>query len=91
MLVQWLHNGWLVDAIIGLTLLEAIVLLAYRHGTGRGLGAEALLPNLAAGVCLMLALRAALQGAAWHWIALALAGAGLAHLLDLRARWRQSR
>jgi hypothetical protein len=40
------------------------------------------------GVCLMLALRAALAGSAWPWVPLALAAALLAHLADLRARWR---
>jgi hypothetical protein len=44
---------------------------------------------LLAGACLMLALRAALVGASWEWVAAPMAGAGVAHLLDLRLRWRR--
>jgi hypothetical protein len=39
------------------------------------------------GVCLMLAIRAALSGAAWPWVPAALAAALVAHLADLRERW----
>jgi apolipoprotein N-acyltransferase len=44
-------------------------------------------PTLRAGAALLLALRAAITGAAWPWIAAWLAAAGLAHLADLRTRW----
>jgi hypothetical protein len=40
------------------------------------------------GVCLMLAVRAALVGAIWPWVPIALSGALIAHLFDLRVRWR---
>jgi hypothetical protein len=35
----------------------------------------------------MLALRAAIADAAWPWIVLPVAAAGLVHALDLRSRW----
>ncbi len=44
--------------------------------------------NLLAGGCLLLALRFALTGAAWWIVAACLAGSLLAHLLDLKQRWR---
>jgi hypothetical protein len=78
----------LVDLAIGLVLLELVVLLAWQRGSRPS--APAWLPNLAAGLCLMLALRAALGGAHAVWILLALmasGGAHLAHLADLRRRW----
>ena len=74
-----------VDAIIALTLLEAAALLALRPRWAL----RALLPTLVAGLCLMLALRAALAGAAWPWLALPLLVAGTAHGVDLALRWRQ--
>jgi hypothetical protein len=40
------------------------------------------------GICLLLAVRAALAGAAWPWVPMTLAAALVAHLLDLRSRWR---
>ncbi len=79
----------IVDLVMAFVVLEAAALPAWRRRTGAGVAAADLLPNLAAGFCLLLALRAAMAGAAWPWIALALLGSGLAHLLDLRRRWRR--
>jgi len=88
-MIDLLQGAALVDLVIAFTLVEALGLLAYRRATGRGIAARLLLPNLAAGLCLLLALRAAVQHAGWPWIALALAAAGVAHLADLRMRWRR--
>jgi len=44
--------------------------------------------NLLAGGCLLLALRFALIAAAWWMVAACLAGSLVAHVLDLRQRWR---
>jgi hypothetical protein len=46
---------------------------------------------LLAGLFLLLALRGALAGAGWRWIALALTAACLAHVTDLGYRWRTVR
>jgi hypothetical protein len=67
--------------------LEGIGLLLYRRSTGRGLGPLTILTGLVPGACLVLALRGALVGAWWGWIALALSVSLLAHLVDLRQRW----
>ncbi|HEX8373858.1 MAG TPA: hypothetical protein VF606_01615 [Geminicoccaceae bacterium] len=81
-------NGRIVDLILGLTVLEAVALVAFHRRTGRGVALADLLANLLAGVCLLLALRAALLGAWWGWIALCLSASLVAHLIDLRRRWR---
>jgi hypothetical protein len=85
-MAAWVAGGAFVDAVIAVTLAEAIALAAWRRATGRGLAAADWAPNLAAGLCLMLALRTSLADAAWPWIVAALAGAGLAHAADLLRR-----
>ena len=76
---------WVVDAAIVFTVLEAAGLWAYGAARRRPQWrAEAL--NVAAGLLLMSALRAALAGAGWPCIAVCLACAGAAHAVDLRTR-----
>ncbi|MBZ8139111.1 hypothetical protein CLD22_04240 [Rubrivivax gelatinosus] len=79
----------LVDLVIAVTLLEAAVLAVFHARTGRGLAPRDFAANLCAGLALMLAVRAALAGAPWTWVAAGLAAAGVAHLLDLRRRWKR--
>lgn len=79
----------MVDAAIAITLTEWLALALYHRITGRGLPAQSYALNLLSGLCLMLALRSALQGQAWFWGAGCLAASGLAHLVYLRRRWRQ--
>ena len=81
-------NGHIVDLILGLIVVEAAVVAVYHRKTGRGVGTADLVSNLLSGICLLLALRAAMVGASWMWIALALAASLVAHLADLRRRWR---
>jgi hypothetical protein len=76
-----------IDLVIVVTFAEGLALALYRRVTGRGLGALDFVPNLAAGLCLMGALRCVVHASGWAWAALFLALAGLAHLIDLRARW----
>lgn len=80
----------LVEGVIALTLLEAAAIAAWRHWRGTGPALRDWALHLASGLCLMLALRAALvDSAAPVWMAwLALAGA--VHALDLRLRWIRS-
>jgi hypothetical protein len=81
-------SGRIIDLILALVAVEAIVLLAYRLLTGRGIPAAGLLVNLFAGVFLLLALRSALLNLDWIWTAGWLAAALVAHLADLAQRWR---
>jgi hypothetical protein len=86
-MLMWLTDGRIVDLVLAVTLVEALVLGSYHHRTGRGLAPAVVLALLLPGVCLMLALRAALIDAWPGWIAFWLAAAFAAHLLDLRQRW----
>jgi len=86
---EFFTSGRIADLIVLLMVVEGVLLIAYRRRTGRGIAGRALWGNLASGACLLLALRGALVGAHWTWIALALAGALVAHLADLRCRWRE--
>lgn len=81
-------GGHVVDIILALTVAEALLIIRHYRRTGRGLPPSDLLPTLAAGAGLLLALRAALTGADAHIIALWLLVAMVAHLVDLRGRWR---
>jgi hypothetical protein len=81
-------SGRIVDFILLFMLVEAAVLLIYRRETGRGPAPVALVMMLAAGLCLLLALRAALMGAGWQIVAAWLAAALVAHLADLWLRLR---
>ncbi len=85
--MEWLFaSGRIVDLILVLVAVEAVVLfLLARSGRISG-GAAGILANLAAGACLMLALRAALVGAWWGWTAVWLAAALAAHVEDMRRR-----
>lgn len=80
-------SGRIVDLVLAITAIEAALLLAYHRRTGRGPAPKDVVGMLLAGACLMLALREALVGAEWRWIALWLAAAFVAHLNDLRRRW----
>lgn len=70
----------MVDGILVLVILEAIVIAS--------LGRASILPNLLAGFMLLIAMRLAIGGAALPWVGLSLGLAGVAHLADLRRRWR---
>lgn len=82
----WIESGRIVDLILALVVLEALGLAWWLRGRG---GVLPLAPTLVAGACLLVALRAALAGAGWAWIAAALAGALAAHLADLGIRLRR--
>ncbi len=80
-------SAHLIDLILSLTLLEAGCLWLWHRQSGRGPGPAALVSLLMPGVCLMLALRAVLAGAAWPWMPAALAAAFVTHLADLAVRY----
>ncbi len=87
-MAELFESGRIVELIVAAMVLEALVLLAlYLRGRVR-VPIAGLLLNLAAGVCLLLALRAVLTGSEWSiagaWLAAALA----AHVADLALRLR---
>ena len=83
-----IESGRLVEAILVLTLLEWCALAVYHRRTGRGVAQADFAPYLLSGMFLLAALREALVGAWWGWVAAGLTGALAAHLVDLRRRWR---
>jgi hypothetical protein len=85
-MAEFFSSGRVVDLVLAVMALEVLALWAW-HRSGRGIAPIDLWPNLAAGACLLLALRAALAGHSWMWVALALAASGMAHLIDLARRW----
>lgn len=79
-------SGRVIDLVLALVALEVFALPWLLRRLSAGVTLGMLLPNIAAGVALMLALRASLTDARWQWIALALFIALLAHLYDLYRR-----
>lgn len=85
---DWFASGRIIDIVLLLVALEALALAFWRRRSGRGPTSLALLPNLLAGASLMLALRFALTGMSWVWIALMMVVSLVAHAFDLAARLR---
>jgi hypothetical protein len=75
---------------VDLVLLVIVAEFAFLSLRPRRAGAQASIVDrllaLAPGVCLLLALRAALVGAGWMWVALALAASFPFHIADLVRR-----
>lgn len=83
------ESGRIVDLILLLMALEALLICALAYGLRLRLPVAGLCLNLAAGACLLLALRAVLLDSGW-WLAGAWLSAALfAHLGDLWLRLRQ--
>jgi hypothetical protein len=75
-----------VDLALLLLAVELAALAGWRRATGRGPAVSDLLANAAAGAGVLLALRAALTGAGWPWVAAGLSASLVAHLFDLARR-----
>ncbi len=80
------ESGRIADLIIALTVAEGLVLWLIYATKGWGLRPARLAMMLMPGIFLLLALRLALTGAWWGWIAVMLAAALVAHLGDLALR-----
>jgi hypothetical protein len=89
-LAEWWGAGWtgVIDLVLLFTVLEAAILILWSRRAGRGLSPTVVWRMLLPGICLMLALREALAGRAWPFVPLALTAALIAHLADLKGRWR---
>jgi len=81
-------GGALFALILAFLPIEFLVLNAYHRRTSRGIPPRLLLGDIGAGMALLAAALAALRGAAWPLIAVALLAALAAHLFDLRQRWK---
>ena len=87
-MAEWFASGHLVDAILLLVVCELIALTLLWQRSRRGVAPADLLPNILAGAFLLLALRLVLGEAGWMYCAASLGAGGLAHIIDLRRRWR---
>jgi hypothetical protein len=88
-MTEWILSGHVVDLILAVMVAEAIGLLVLWRWRGAGIAPVPLLANLAAGACVMMALRAALTGASPMTLALLLGLSFAAHLVDLAVRWQR--
>jgi hypothetical protein len=79
-------SGRIVDLVLAVLLLEIVALALWRMRRRRSARWPNLLAAALPGACLLLALRSALSGADWRWVAGFLALSFPAHLLDL---WRR--
>lgn len=82
---DFIQSGRAVDVVLVVVALEFCGLVALRRGRRRQASVD-LFFALAPGVLLLLALRAALVGMHWPWIALLIAASFPFHLIDLARR-----
>lgn len=83
------ENGRIVDLILVLMLCEAVVICVLGWALRYRIPVRGLLFNLAAGACLLLALRAVLTDAGWMMAGIWLSAALVAHVSDLLVRLRR--
>jgi hypothetical protein len=81
-------SGQVADLMVVVLLVEALALLGFWWLTGRGLPPRSVAALVLPGVFFALALRAALTGAWWGFVSLAMTAAFFAHAWDLWRRWR---
>ena len=80
-------SGRLFSWIVAAMLLEGACLTILFRWRGWGAAPASLLPNLASGASLVLAMRLALGGVWWGYVSAAMLAALLFHLTDLRRIW----
>lgn len=85
-MADFILSGRVADLILLLVIAEAGGLFLWNRLTGRGPYLRDMAATMLAGAFLVLALRAALMGAGWMWIAAPLAASFLAHGADLLRR-----
>lgn len=79
---EFFTSGTAIDLVLAVVAIEAIVLAIWFRRID-------LLVALLPGALLMLALRAALTGAGWEWVAILVTASLPAHLWDMRRRLSQ--
>ncbi len=81
-----LEGGRIIDVIFGFMAIECLALLALNRVTQRGLKAIEILSPMLPGICLLLALRSALENESRFILLAWLLAALIAHLGDLKMR-----
>ncbi len=87
---EFFASGRFVDLVLIMVVAEGLALTLYHRRTGRGVPPSDLAGSLLSGLCLLLALRAALVGAWWGWIGVFLTASLFTHAADLLQRWRKT-
>ena len=85
-----ISSGRIVDIMLAVVVVEWLALGTWRRIRGTGLGFLGATMMLVPGTLLMLALRGALTGASWQWIAAVLVASLFAHLTDMVIRIRHA-
>jgi L-lactate permease len=80
---ELLHSGGIADLMVGVIVAEMLAL-----GMRRPDALRIAMPSLCSGLCLALALRCALTGSTWPWVALWIGASGTAHGFEMFRRWR---
>lgn len=88
LLAELFEDGRIVDLILALVALEAVLLMVIFGRCNIGGAARRWLANLFSGASLLLAVRLALTGAAWYWVAACLLASLVAHVIDMIFRYR---
>ena len=83
-------SGRIIDLILLLVVAEAALLAWLGPRAGRESLFTGIAPTLVSGALLLLAVRAALSGLWWGWVALILTLALISHGIDLALRWRKA-
>ena len=81
-------DGRIADLVLAVMVVEAVLLVALSRRSASSISAVSIMSALFPGFFLVLALRAAFVHADWFWIALALIGALITHLIDMRMRFQ---
>jgi uncharacterized membrane protein len=84
-------SGHVAHLIMMVMMIEGLVLTIIAKRSKHHLRPSRIVMSLAAGFALVFALRAALIGQGWQWMALALIASFAAHLIDLYWRWTDDR
>jgi hypothetical protein len=79
--------AWMVNAVIAITLIEGVLFILLRKWRAKGPAPADIVCNLAAGLCLLGALRSEIAGMGGLVCAAWLATAGVSHAFDVWRRW----
>ena len=84
-----LNSGVLIGGIVALVVFEILALWSQQRGVPRGGSISQYLPNLLAGLFLMIAVQLAVWDSSTSALLTCLTLAGLCHLLEFRKNWRR--
>ena len=83
---ELIQSGRAVDIVLAVIAVEWLAIVVSAPARGRAGASLSALLALAPGVCLLLALRAALTDSAWYWIPFWVTASFPFHLADLWGR-----